>query len=296
MVKKKNKVINRVSPYLFITPHLLIFLLFLIVPFLSTIAVSFCKWDLYSKPTFIGLKNYVDILIDKENYYYEEFWNSLFNTIKYVLFSVPVLIILPMLLALGLRQDYKGKKVHQAIFYLPTLFSVATVVLTWKWMLDRQYGLINNILKVDIPWTVEQPYVWISILLLSFWWGAGVNMVIYLSGLSSIPSSHFEAADLVGANEMQKLWYIILPGMQQPLLFTMIMTTIASFNIYGQPLMLTGGGPSESVETLIMVISGTAFGATMPNAGIASAMAVLLGIIIMTISFVQFRLNRGMNK
>jgi multiple sugar transport system permease protein len=291
-VLMKRKKLN-ISPYLFILPHLIFFAVFFAVPFFTGIITSFCRWDLYTKPEFIGFENYKTILFDQERIYYAEFWNGIKNTFKYVMYSVPPLIIVPLLLAAGLNLKYRGNKVHQAIFYFPSLLSVATVVLTWKWLLDRQYGLINNALGLDVPWTVNQPYVWISIVALSVWWGIGSNMIIYQSGLSSISRELYESADIDGANSVQKFTKITLPSLKQTLLFTLVMTTIASFNIYGQPLMLTGGGPSKSVKVLMMVIQETVFGSSMPQAGIGSAMAVMLGICIITVSIFQFRLSNN---
>lgn len=282
----------KLSPYLFIMPHLFFFIVFIIVPFVTTLYISLCQWDLINEPVFIGMENYRKILFDTDSYYRTEFLNGFGNTIKFVIFSIPPLIIIPLLFAVGLNDNYRGKKIHQAVLYFPTLLSVATVVITWKWLFDRRYGLFNNILHLDIPWTNKQPYVWLAIIILSVWWGAGVNMVIYISGLTSIPKMFYEAANIDGANGIRKFFHITLPLMKEPLLFTTVMTTIASFNIYGQPLMLTGGGPAKSVRVLMMVIRDTVFGSSIPNAGVGSAMAVMLGLCIIIVSALQFIISK----
>lgn len=282
---------SKLTPYLFILPHLILFVIFFAIPVFTGVVISFFKWDLLSKPVFVGFSNYNIILFDKSSFFYGEFWNALFNTFKFVIFSVPLLTLIPLLIALGLNVNVKGSAIFQGIFYFPSLLSVATVCLTWIWMFDQSNGLVNHILHTSIAWTINQPFAWIGIVVLSVWWGIGINMIIFLAGIADIPVDQYEAASLDGANALQKFLVITLPGLKNQILYAIITTTIASFNVYGQPLMVTHGGPTKSTNVVMMLIQSLAFGAGVPQAGLASAMAVVVALIIMIVSIFQFKLS-----
>ena len=205
--------------------------------------------------------------------------------------SVPLLILVPMFLAVLLTKLKKGAGVFQSIFYFPYLLSVATVVLTWRWLLDKRFGIVNQIFHIDIGWTMDQPYFWIAVVMLSLWWGVGGNMVIYIAGMSSIPEDLYEAADLDGAGPLQQFFAITLPGLKNQIMYTLVMTTISSFNIYGQPLMFANMTKlTNDKNTLLVVIQQTAFG-TQQAAGMATAMAMILGVIIVAVSSLQFKFS-----
>lgn len=263
------------------------------MPVVIGLVISFCKWDFYTAPKFVGLLNYKEILINRDGYFYSEFWNGLMNTLKYVAFSVPFLVFVPLLIAVGINVKTKGAQLFLSIFYLPSLLSVATVCLTWNWMFERSFGIINQVLHMDIPWTMDQPYAWIAIVAMSVWWGIGGNMIIFLAGIADIPEELYEAASIDGANSVNKFLKITLPGLRNQMLYTFIMTTVASFNIYGQPLMVTKGGPSKSTSVLMMTIQSLAFGADTPAAGLASSMAVILGVFIIIVSLFQFKVMKN---
>lgn len=272
---------------LFIGPQLFFFCVFFIVPFFYGIFISFTKWDLMSNPQFIGLENYIDILTPG-TVFHQEFFKGLRNTLTYVVVMVPLLVIVPLLFALALKAIGKSQGIFQAILYAPSLLSVATVCLTWRWLLDRELGAINNIFQIGINWAGTQPYAWISIFMLTIWSGVGGNLVIFLAGLSGISPTYYEAAEIDGANSWQKFWSITLPEMKFQLLYTTVMGTIGAFNVFGQPFMF--GGPEETTTVLMMYIQDRAFGASTPMAGMASAMAVLLGLIISVFSVIQFKM------
>lgn len=286
-----SKFKRKIEPYLFILPHYLMFIVFFAIPAVMALYVSFCKWDFVSAPKFVGLKNYITLLADKDSYYFGLFWASFRNTLGYVVVSVPLLILVPMFLAVLLTKLKKGAGVFQSIFYFPYLLSVATVVLTWRWLLDKSFGIVNQIFHIDIGWTMDQPYFWIAVVMLSLWWGVGGNMVIYIAGMSSIPEDLYEAADLDGAGPLQQFFAITLPGLKNQIMYTLVMTTISSFNIYGQPLMFANMTKlTNDKNTLLVVIQQTAFG-TQQAAGMATAMAMILGVIIVAVSSLQFKFS-----
>lgn len=223
-----SNVKKKIEPYLFILPHYLMFIMFFLIPAIMALYVSFCKWDFVSAPKFVGLKNYLTLLTEKDSYYYALFWNSSRNTLGYVVVSVPLLMFVPMIIAVLLTKMKKGASIFQSVFYFPYLLSVATVVLTWRWLLDKSFGVVNQLFHIDIGWTMDQPYFWIAVVMLSLWWGLGGNMVIYIAGMSAIPEDLYEAADLDGAGSLQKFIHITFPGLKNQIMYTLVMTTITS--------------------------------------------------------------------
>ncbi len=288
---KRKKKLN-VTPYLFIAPHVILFIIFFLVPMFYGIYASFTKWNLFTPAKFVGLDNYKVFFMNEESTFYRQFWNGLKNTITFVLICVPFQIVVPLGIALLLNKRPKGRNVFQGIFYMPTLFSITSVTLTWLFIFNRSLGLFNNLFGTDINWYGSQPYAWITIVVTTIWWGLGGNLIIYIAALSGIDKSILEAADLDGAGGWQRFIKITVPTIQFPLTYTLIVSVIAQFNIYGQPLILTGGGPSESTFVLLMYIRNLAFGTGNSVAGMASAMATCLGVIIGAISVGQLILLR----
>lgn len=283
---------KKITPYLFITPHLALFIVFFAIPAIFGIYISFTKWNIMGTPEFVGLSNFREILINKDSTFYIQFHNGFKNTLQFVIYSVPFCILVPLFMATALNAKPKGYKFFQGLFYLPSLLSISSVVLTWVFLFNRNLGPINNILGLKVNWGGQLPYAWVALVLITIWWTIGGNMVIYLSALADVPTDYYEAASLDGANAVKKFFYITLPSIKNQLAYTIVMTTIAQFNIYGQPLMFTKGGPKASTYVLLMYIRETAFGTGEPIAGIASAMAVMLGLCIMVIALFQFRMMR----
>lgn len=287
----KKKIKDKIAPVFFIGPHLIFFIVFVVFPFFYGIIVSFTRWDMMSKPVFVGLENYAT-LFTKGNVFNTSFVDGLKATSIYTVFMVPLLIIVPLLFAVLLLavKNEKLRGVFQAILYASSILSVATVVLTWDLLLDRELGLINNWLQIETNWKGDQPYAWISIFAFSLWAGIGGNMIIFMSSISSIPNSLYEAASLDGANVVQKFFNITLPSIRFPLLYSIVMGTIGGFNVYGQTYMFAG--PSDTTS-LMQYIQQFAFGSATPMAGMASAMSVMLGIIISIFSVIQFKMMKG---
>ncbi|MBC2105611.1 carbohydrate ABC transporter permease [Listeria booriae] len=290
--KKRNW---RFTPWLFAGPHLIIFLIFFLVPVLYGIYISFTDWDLVGTPDFVGFDNYREILFQKDSTFYEQLHNGLRNTFIFVVLTVPFCIIVPLLLASALNAKPKLNKLFQSLFYLPSLFAISAVIIIWGLMFNVSFGPINQFLGTTVNWVGTQPYAWLTLVIVTVWWCIGGNMIIYQAALNGISKDFYEAADIDGATSMQKFFRITLPSIRAQLLYTVVMTTIAQFNVYGQPLMLTKGGPSGSTSVLLMYIQQNAFGTGQSIAGIASAMAVILGLCIMAVSAVQFFFLRNKN-
>jgi multiple sugar transport system permease protein len=246
---------------------------------------------MFSVPVWSGLENYKAILFDVESTFHRQFLNGFKNTFLFVIMMVPLQIIVPLLISIALFSRPKGERVFQSIFYIPTLFSISATALTWKLILQPGYGLLNNgILHTHINWFAEQPNAWISILIVTTWWVIGGNMLIYIASLNGIDAEILEYARLDGVSGIRRLFSIYLPLIRLPLLFTVVGSITAQFNIYGQPVLLTGGGPTQSTYVLIMYIRDLAFGTGNSIAGIASAMAMIMGLCIGILAVLQMRL------
>lgn len=293
--KKSKPGQKKLIPWLFIAPHLVIFTIFFLIPVIFGIYISFTDWDLFGSPTFVGLENYKELFFQKDSTFYEQLRIGLSNTFKFVIFSVPFCIAVPLLLAAALNTKPKLGKIFQSIFYMPSLFAISAVVIIWTLIFNVNYGPVNSLLHTETPWTSTQPFAWVTLVIVTVWWTIGGNMVIYQAALNGISKDFYEAADIDGASAFQKFTKITLPAIKGQILYTLVMTTIAQFNIYGQPLMLTGGGPNNSTRVLLMYIQQNAFGSGQSIAGISSAMAVILGICIMIVSAIQFKLLRKEN-
>ena len=277
-------------PYAYIGPHLFFFIIFFVTPAIYGVYAAFTRWDLFNEPVFTGLDNFKTLLFNSENTYYKQLRNGLWNTIKFVIYTVPFCIALPLSLAVALHTKCRGNKWFQALYYLPSLMSITTVTLTWRYVFNVDYGMVNKLLGSAANWFTP-PYTWVMLVVVTVWWCAGFNMVIYQSALASIPPDHFEAAAVDGANAWQRFFHIIVPGIRYPLMYTLVMSVIAQFNIYGQPLILTGFTNQESNAVLLMYIYENAVKKQV--AGMSAAMALILGLCIMTVSFVQLRLMRA---
>ncbi len=295
---RKRKV--SLTPYLFILPHLIFFAVFVGYPFFSGLYISFFQYD-YLRPeatVFVGLQNYLD-LFKAGSVKFIEFWNSVRVTVTFVIWSVPFLVLIPLGLAVMLNSKLKGMRFFRAVFFSPWVLSCAVISLIWWWIFQSQGGLLNYYLKMwgfDAPrWLSTMPYAMISIVVATVWWTMGYNMVIFLAALQDIPSDLYEAAEVDGANAWQRFTHITLPLLRPVLVFIIITTIIASFNLLGQPMMMTRGAPAQptgggATEPVMLRIFTEGF--VRPFQGSAAAMSVVVAIMMMTFSFVNFRLFR----
>ena len=292
-LRKRREINNFLKFLLFVGPHMVIFAIFVLIPIGYGLVVSFTKWNFVSSPVFVGLDNYKTLLFDSSSTYYRQFWDGLYNTVKFVVLNVPVCILAPLLLATLLNVKCRGHRLFQSILYMPTLFSITAISIIWMQLLNKRYGLVSGF-NVRVALTTQLPYAWYTLIGVSAWWTLGSNMVIYQAALGGVPMELYEAADLDGASFMQKTRYISLPSIRFQLLFTLVTTISGSFNVYGQPAVLTqnGLGGTPKIWVLTMYIKDLAFGSGQAIAGMASAMAVSLGALIIVFSFLQFRLMK----
>jgi multiple sugar transport system permease protein len=279
-----------VTPYLFMAPYLVLFLVFVAIPVVYGLWISLHTWDylLPGKP-FVGLQNYVDLFTPGSTTS-GPFWNSMENTGKYTLYSVPLLIVIPLLVALVLNQQFRGRAFFRGVFFAPYVLGVAVIGILWRFLLDPNVGLVNFYLGQlgigNIPWITALPWAWVSLVGATVWWTLGFNTVIYLAGLQDIPRELYEAAAVDGANAWQRFLNITIPGLQPVLLFIVSITILREANMFGQSYIITQGAPGEETTTAIMYIAET--GLRQFNMGAAAAMAYVLAFFLLLISIANF--------
>jgi multiple sugar transport system permease protein len=278
------------TPYLFLAPYLVLFGVFVAFPAVLGLWISLHDWDymLDSRP-FVGLQNYANLL-DETSVVYPDFWNGMKNTLIFTVASVPLLVVLPLLLALLLHQKFPGRTFFRAMFFAPYVLGVAVIGLMWRYLLDSNFGMINDVFGTSIAWTTSQPWAWVSLVGVTVWWTLGFNAIIYLAGLGDIPTDQYEAASLDGAGWWGKFVNVTLPGLRPVLIFIMVTTVLASANMFGQSYLITQGGPSNSTETAIMEILD--LGLSRFQMGAAAAESYILALFLAIISAVNFWLLR----
>lgn len=289
-------------PYLFVLPHLFFFVIFAGFPLILGLVISLHEYD-FLRPDatrFVGIDNYKN-LFTPGTVEYPVFWNALINTFEFVLMSVPLLIIIPLFMALLLNTNVPGKNIYRAIYFAPWVLSSAVVGLLGFWIFQSQGGLLNYYLKdlgVFTPrWLSSMPWAWYSILIVTVWWTSGFNMIIILAALQNIPESLYEAASMDGANWLQRFWYITLAQLRPVLVFIIIITIIASFNLFAQPLFMTaGGGPAQSggggsTEPIMLRIYNESF--VRNRMGTGAAMSFVVASIMIVISYLNFNIFKS---
>ncbi|WP_437332207.1 carbohydrate ABC transporter permease [Sorangium sp. So ce394] len=287
---------RRWAPYLFLAPYLALFGLFVATPIALGVWLSLHDWDpfLPSRP-WVGLDNYAD-LFRSGSPTRGNFWRALRATALFTALSVPVLVTLPLLLALALNQRFLGRSFFRAMFFAPYVLGVAVVAMIWRLLLDPQVGAINHLLgKVGLPsdtgWTTAVPWVWVSLVGMTVWWTLGYNAVIYLAGLQNIHRELYDAARIDGATRWQQFWHVTIPGLRPVFVFVVTMTVLASANMFGQAYLVTGGGPGSETRTTIMYIADEGFRSF--RLGAAAAMSYVQAFFLAVVNLVMFLLFFG---
>lgn len=282
---------------MFIAPFLVCFGLFWLAPFVYGIYMSLHKLSLTrGNMGFIGLQNFLD-LFNRDSMYSEAFFLGLKNTVIFVLVSVPLLVLVSLILALLV--DNLPKKVQgffRTIFFMSYAVSVTSVSAIFVWLFSGNGGFINNmlvkmhIISQPVPWLEAQPFALIVLVITTIWWTIGFNMMLFINALNGIDTALYEASAIDGANFWNQFKSIIFPGIKSVFAFVTLTTVIASFNVFGQPQLITKGGPTQSTKSLIMVIQQTIFDGN--NLGMGTAMALLMGVVVVIFALLQNFLTR----
>jgi multiple sugar transport system permease protein len=276
-------------------PYLVLFVVFVLVPALFGIWISLHNWDylLPGKP-WVGLKNYTD-LFTPNSANSVPFWNSMEATGKFTLFSVPPLIVIPLLVALILNQSFRGRNFFRAVYFAPYVLGVAVIGILWRFILDPNVGILNYYLGAlglsdSIPWTTALPWGWVALVGPTVWWTMGFNAVIYLTGLQDVDPALYDAAKVDGANRWQRFRHVTVPGLRPVFLFVVTTTILASANVFGQSYIITQGAPGNETRVAIWYIAQE--GLRSFNMGSAAAMSYVLALALALVSVANFALLR----
>lgn len=284
------------TPYLFLLPHFLLFAVFILFPFFLAIWISLHDTTGIREGPFVGLRWYQQ-LFDFDSLIAPRFWNTLWNTILFVLMSTPLQVGVGLALATLLNQRLRGRNAFRAIYFVPWTLSVSVIGLIWWWMFNGNAGFIPGLLT-DLTggspnWLATNPWAWIAILVATLWWTIGFNTIILLAGMQGIPNDLYEAAAVDGASKWQQFVSITLPALRPVLLLVITLQIIASFQLVGQPQLITGGGPpsvggGETTPVLLHVYNVGFQGRR--ELSIAAAMTLVVAAIMVVVSIANFRL------
>ena len=276
------------SGYVFISFFTIPFLIFNILPIIFGIYVSFNEWGIFGDPDWIGLENYINIF--KDRYAYLAFK----NVILYALVIVPTVTILGFIAALFVNQGWPLSAMGRTIFFFFFAVAAAVIGLIWVWLLDTQYGLINqylNIIGIDnIPWITSYEWALIGVSIASIWWDLGLAFILFLAGLQDLPKDLIEASKIDGANRFQRLCKIIIPLMRPIINMVLTLQLIATLRIFSQILVMTYGGPAGGSSSPIFYIYSTAIERQLFGYSSAISMILFVFILILTL-FMRFILR-----
>lgn len=281
---------KKIIPYLFVAPGFSIFLIFIIYPAILGFIVSMYRSNFTFGPnSFVGLQNYIFI------FQKTSFLTSLLRTFLYALLEVPLIYIISLGISLLMTsKSVKGKTVLRVFFFMPTVLSPVIVALIWNWMLNYDFGFLNNFFIIlglkTIPFLLNPVYAFIALIMVASWAASGFFMVIFIAGIQSIPLELYEAAEIDGATTFKKFSAITLPLLKPTSLLVIVLATIQSMQTFALPFVLTGGGPGESTTLAVEKIYKTAF--VNLNMGLASSMSFVLFIVFLFIGIIQFKTSK----
>lgn len=276
-----NKFFNEnIQLNLLVLPALAGTFVFIIIPVFFSLYLSFCKWDLLSEIEFVGGKNYLELLSSAN------FGLIVQNTFVFALSTAVISIILPLILAALLNNKILGTEFFKTAYFLPFITPMIVIAIAWEWIFDPNNGLLNYILRAHINWLYDTKTAMIALIIVSAWKLIGYNMVIFLSGFSSINPNLYEASKIDGASALQTFFRITLPLLSPTIFFVLVITTISSFQVFDLIYLMTQGGPMDSTNVLVYWIYKNAF--EFFNIGEASAGAYILFLIILFLTVVQW--------
>ncbi|MFI2103892.1 carbohydrate ABC transporter permease [Isoptericola sp. NPDC019693] len=273
---------------LFVAAPVLGYLMFVLYPTLFALYASLTRWNGLGPMQFIGLDNYVALLSD------ERFHQALFNTFFYMI-GIPIGLAISLALAIAMNRKIIGLTAFRTIYYIPVISSIAAVAILWQWAYNGDFGLVNQFLGffgIDGPnWLADTTWAKPAIILMAVWKGLGYSMLLYLAAIQSVPRSLYEATALDGAGAWRQFRAITLPMVRPVTFFLVVTQVIAGAMIFTEiNIMTPTGGPEYSTASAVFYIWKQAF--QYRQMGYATAAAIVLGVLILIITLIQFRLNK----
>lgn len=285
MKRRKNS--EALTGYLFLSPWLFILLTFHLFSLGYALYLSFTRYNLLSPPQWWGLEGYMRVF-DEDLF----LTKALPNTFKYAMIVVPFQTVISLILAFAMDQKLRFRRMFRTVFYLPSVTSSVVISLIFVWLFAPQ-GVINQIFDSSINWLADRRFAFYVIMGMNIFTTSGTLMLIFLSGLQDIPTSVYEAAQIDGADKIQTFLRITIPMLRPVIFFVVTVGIIGSFQVFDQIFVMTNGGPGDSTTTLTYLIYKWAFRDTTIKMGQATAVAIILTLIILTITLLQRRVIEG---
>lgn len=274
---------KKYTPYLFLLPAAAVLIVFFFIPFFQTFGLSFFDYSssLYN-PTFNGFDNYTKL------FHEPIFYKVMFNTFMYLVIAVPFLVTFPLFLAILINQKIRGITLYKILIYLPVIVSIVVAAIAFKWLYATQ-GILNYLLSIfhfaPIGWLTDTKWALFSVAVVTIWKGVGYYMMIYLASLMSVPQDLYEAADIDGANCIQKHLTVTIPHIMPTIALVSTISTISAMKVFAEIYVMTKGGPLNSSKTIVYYIYERAF--ENLDLGYASALAVVLLVVVMIFSLIN---------
>lgn len=238
---------------IFVLPALIGTFIFIIIPIFCSFALSFTEWDLLNEIKFVGLANYRSIFYDKE------FLQILINTFVYAVSTTFFAVIIPLLIASALNTKIRGCEVYKTIYFLPFITPAVVIAIVWSWIFDPNIGAVNLLFKTHLKWLFDTHLAMPVLIFVSVWKLIGYNVVLFLTGFSTINQNLYEAAKIDGAGVKETFWEITIPLLKPTTYFVTLVTAISSFQIFDLIYVMTSGGPANSTNVIVYSIYKYAF-------------------------------------
>lgn len=291
------KTVRKFEGFLYLVPFLFFYLIFTFGMLIVTAGLSFTDYKILGESSFVGLNNYTRLFADPI------FWESLRNTGWYVALSTPILMLVPFLLASLI--EYRKLPIRgffRTTFFAPQVMAVSVVAYITLYLYQPYTGLINNILKTlgllgadaELFWLRDPNLVWVTIILETVWWSGGFNMVLYIAGMQEIPDQYYECAEIDGCSAPKQMLYITIPLLSRVHITILFLQLIASFKVFGQVFLLTGGEPGGRTRTYIQYLYEQGF--RVFEIGRASAASIFLLFVILIVAALQFTVSQKIAK
>ena len=270
--------------FLFVLPALLGTLIFIVIPIFVSFALSFTDWDLLNEITFVGLNNYKTIFTQ------EVFSKILVNTLVYAISTTFFAVLIPLFIAEILNTKLRGAEIFKTIYFIPFITPAVVIAIVWGWIFDPNIGLINSLFKTSLTWLFDTKLAMPVLMFVSVWKLIGYNVVLFLTGFSTINNDLYEASKIDGANYFQTFKNITLPLLKPTIYFVTLVTAISSFQVFDLIYVMTSGGPMDSTNVIVYSIYKYAF--EYFDIGKSCALAYILFFIILILAILQKKLTK----